>query len=76
LGWELVNSDASQGIVEATETTTWFGFKDDIVVRIKDEGSQRFVDIRSKSRIGRSDLGKNAERIHTFVDELNAVLAK
>ena len=76
LGWELVNTDASQGIVEATETTTWFGFKDDIVVRIKDEGSQRFVDIRSKSRIGRSDLGKNAERIHTFVDELNAVLAK
>lgn len=46
------------------------------MVRIKDEGSQRFVDIRSKSRIGRSDLGKNAERIHTFVDELNAVLAK
>ena len=76
LGWELVNTDISKGIVEATETTAWFGFKDDVVVRINDEGSERFVDIRSKSRVGRSDLGKNAERIHTLIDELNAVLTK
>ena len=76
LGWELVNTDISKGIVEATETTAWFGFKDDVVVRINDEGSERFVDIRSKSRVGRSDLGKNAERIHTLINELNAVLTK
>jgi uncharacterized protein (DUF1499 family) len=75
LGWEIVNIDASQGIIEATDTTTWFGFKDDVVVRITDEGSQRFIDIRSKSRVGRSDLGTNAQRIHHLIDELNSLLA-
>ena len=75
LGWDLVSSNVNNGLVEATDTTTWFGFKDDVVVRIKDEGSQRIVDIRSKSRIGKSDLGKNAERINTLIAQLNAVLA-
>jgi len=76
LGWELVNSDVNNGIVEATDTTTWFGFKDDVVVRINDKGSKRVVDIRSKSRIGKSDLGKNAQRIKTLIDELNAVVVE
>jgi uncharacterized protein (DUF1499 family) len=76
LGWELVNIDADKGIIEATDTTAWFGFKDDVVVRIKDNDSERLVDIRSKSRVGGSDLGKNTERIHDFIDELASVLAK
>ena len=76
LGWELVNTNTELGIIEATDTSTWFGFKDDIVVRIKDEGTQRFVDIRSKSRVGISDLGKNAERIHALIDELNDIIEK
>lgn len=76
LGWELVNSDVNNGIVEATDTTIWFGFKDDVVVRINDKGSKRVVDIRSKSRIGKSDLGKNAQRIKTLIDELNAVVVQ
>lgn len=76
LGWELVNTDANKGIIEATDTTMWFGFKDDVVVRITDNGGERLVDIRSKSRVGGSDLGKNAERVGTFIDELNGVLGK
>jgi uncharacterized protein (DUF1499 family) len=76
LGWELVNTDADKGIVEATETTAWFGFKDDVVVRVTDNDSERLVDIRSKSRIGKSDLGKNAARIHALIDELDSVLSK
>lgn len=76
LGFAVVSENTATGIVEATDTTTWFGFKDDVVIRIKDEGSQRFVDIRSKSRVGRSDLGKNAERIHSIINELNSLLAK
>ena len=76
LGWELVNIDANKGIVEATDTTAWFGFKDDVVVRINDNGSERLVDIRSKSRVGGSDLGKNAARIHNFIEELDIILAK
>ena len=76
LGWELVNSDVNNGIVEATDTTTWFGFKDDVVVRINDKGSKRVVDIRNKSRIGKSHLGKNAQRIKTLIEELNAVVVE
>lgn len=76
LDWELVNTDTSAGIIEATDTTTWFGFKDDVVIRVIDNGNERLVDIRSKSRIGGSDLGKNAERIHDFIDELDEVLAE
>lgn len=76
LGFAVVSANTATGIVEATDTTTWFGFKDDVVIRIKDEGSQRFVDIRSKSRVGRSDLGKNAERIHSIINELNTLLEK
>lgn len=76
LGWELVNIDADKGIVEATDTTAWFGFKDDVVVRVTDNENERLVDIRSKSRIGGSDLGKNAARVHGFIKELDNVLAK
>ena len=76
LGWELVNTDADNGIIEATDTSTWFGFKDDVVIRVTDNNSERLVDIRSKSRVGKSDLGKNAARIHTLVDELDKVLGK
>src|SRR5690606_24076027 len=76
LGWQLVNIDADQGIIEATDRTMWFGFKDDVILRITDNGSKRLVDIRSKSRVGGSDLGKNAERIHGFIEELDSILAK
>ena len=76
LGWQLVNIDADQGIVEATDRTMWFGFKDDVIVRITDNGSRRLVDIRSKSRVEGSNLGKNAERIHGFIEELDSILTK
>ena len=61
MGWEIVASDAAAGRIEATDTTAWFGFKDDIVVRIRPEGEGSRVDVRSVSRVGLSDLGANAE---------------
>ena len=67
MGLELVNSDASQGIIEATETTAIWGFKDDMVVRITTLDGKTAVDVRSVSRIGRSDLGANAKRIEKFL---------
>nr|WP_299040555.1 DUF1499 domain-containing protein [uncultured Psychrobacter sp.] len=76
LGWQLVNTNASAGVIEATDSTMWFGFKDDIVVRVLDQGGERLVDIRSKSRMGKSDLGKNAERISLFIEELDKVLGE
>ncbi|WP_289000473.1 DUF1499 domain-containing protein [uncultured Psychrobacter sp.] len=71
---ELVVIDADTGIVEATNTTPWVGFQDDVVIRVADAGSKRLVDIRSKSRIGGSDLGKNAECIRRFIKELDKIL--
>lgn len=76
LKWNLVNTDPNSGLIEATDSTLWFGFKDDIVVRVEDKGRERLVDIRSKSRIGSSDLGKNAERISGFIEELDKVLGE
>jgi hypothetical protein len=70
-GWEIVASSRAEGRIEATDTTFWFGFKDDIVIRVASEetGGSR-LDIRSMSRVGKSDLGKNAERIRAFLAAL------
>lgn len=68
LGWEIVATDAADGRIEATATTFWFGFKDDVVIRIAEDGGNTQLDIRSKSRVGRSDVGANAARIRKFVE--------
>lgn len=66
LGWEIANEDAGLGIVEAVDTTFWFGFKDDIVIRVRSTDDGSVVDLRSVSRVGLVDLGVNAERIREF----------
>lgn len=72
MGWEKVASVPEEGRIEATATTRWFGFRDDVVIRIEDDLSQGVqVDIRSKSRVGRSDIGTNAARIRAFTERLN-----
>lgn len=68
LGWEIVSGDLQAGIIEAVDTTRFFRFKDDIVIRIRENPGGSRVDLRSRSRIGRSDLGKNAKRILAFAD--------
>ena len=71
MGWEIVASDAPAGRIEATDTTTWFGFKDDIIVRVRPEasGGSR-VDVRSVSRLGESDVGANAKRVRKYLAKL------
>lgn len=69
-GWEIVAADSSAGRIEATDTTRWFGFKDDIVIRITPQGDGSRIDLRSVSRVGRSDAGTNARRIREFIGEL------
>ena len=67
LGWAVVDERRADGIIEATDTTFWFGFQDDIVIRIRpSEGGGSVIDMRSLSRVGGSDLGKNAQRIRDF----------
>lgn len=75
MGWQLVASDLAEGRIEATDTTFWFGFKDDVVIRLTREADRVHVDVRSKSRVGRSDVGKNADRIDTFLQQVRKALA-
>ncbi len=74
MGLEVVNVDADAGRLEATATTFWFGFKDDVVVRVQDGRDGSEVDVRSVSRVGVSDLGANAARISEFLALLQARL--
>lgn len=70
LGWEVVASDAAAGRIEATDTTRFFGFKDDVVIRVRAEGEGSRIDVRSVSRVGLSDIGANAARVRRFLDEV------
>jgi uncharacterized protein (DUF1499 family) len=70
-GWDLVNVSAETWRIEATDTTTFFGFKDDIAVRLTPIGSRTVVDVRSVSRVGRGDAGTNARRIREYLAALS-----
>lgn len=70
LGWEVVASDNATGRIEATDTSAWFGFKDDVVIRIRPHSSGSRIDVRSVSRVGQGDIGANAERIRKFMGKL------
>jgi len=67
LGWRIVAAAPAEGRLEASDTTRWFGFTDDIVVRVRAAPQGSLIDVRSASRVGRSDLGANARRIRAFL---------
>lgn len=70
MGWEIVDSNQEQGRIEATDTTLWFGFKDDIVVRVTPDREGSRIDVRSVSRVGKSDVGTNARRIQAYLRKI------
>ena len=72
MGWDIVAADAAAGRIEATDTTRWFGFKDDVVIRVEPDGNGAGsrVDVRSLSRVGGSDVGTNAKRIRAYLSKL------
>jgi uncharacterized protein (DUF1499 family) len=70
MGWELVAADATAGRIEATDTTFWFGFKDDVVIRVRPADGGSRVDVRSLSRVGVGDAGTNAKRIRAYLGSL------
>jgi len=73
-GWTIVSegADVSDGMIqiEATETSTWFGFEDDVAIRVQDTGAGSRIDIRSTSRVGLSDIGANSKRVSSLLVEL------
>ena len=75
LGWQIAASVPADGRIEATSVSEWFGFKDDIVIRVMASGSGSKLDIRSASRVGVTDLGANADHIRAFMAKLNAPAA-
>jgi len=70
MGWSVAAADQARGIIEATDTTSWFGFKDDVVIRVKPSALGSKIDVRSTSRVGKSDTGTNAARIRDFLEEM------
>jgi uncharacterized protein (DUF1499 family) len=67
MGWEIIASDPLSGRIEGTDTTYWFGFKDDVVIRVAPAPNGSRVDVRSLSRVGLSDVGTNAARIRKYL---------
>ncbi len=71
MGWEIVTSSKDTGIIEATDRSFWYGFTDDVAIRIgAADGGGTLVDMRSVSCVGRSDIGVNAKRIRQFRNKL------
>ncbi len=71
MSWQIVDADKKEMRIEATDTTFWFGFKDDIVVRITPLDKKSRIDVRSESRVGLSDVGTNAMRIRKYFRQLS-----
>lgn len=72
LGWTVVEVADDAGRLEATQESRGFRFVDDVVVRGRSTDAGTLVDVRSKSRDGKGDLGKNAERIREFMGKMAA----
>jgi uncharacterized protein (DUF1499 family) len=74
MGLNIVDAVPAEGRIEAVDTSLLYGFKDDVVVRIQEAAGATRVDVRSMSRVGKSDLGMNAKRIRTFLARLRSNL--
>lgn len=79
-GWDIVtediNPESETGVYEATHTSGWFGFKDDVAIHVlSGPDGTSIVDMRSVSRVGLSDLGANAKRVGNFLQDLRRVTA-
>ncbi|MDQ2962138.1 MAG: DUF1499 domain-containing protein [Pseudomonadota bacterium] len=72
VGWQIVAAVPGEWRIEATDTTIWFGFKDDIVIRVTPTAGGSLIDVRSVSRLGEGDLGKNAARIRAYLRRLQS----
>lgn len=72
-GWTVVTADPAAGVIQATAETFWFGFKDDLAIRVRPAraGAGSLIDVRSTSRVGLSDLGTNAARIRAYLADIS-----
>jgi uncharacterized protein (DUF1499 family) len=73
-GWTVVDADPASGRIEANETSRWFRFTDDVVIRVAPDGAGSRIDVRSVSRLGRSDFGVNAALVRAYTAALSAAV--
>ena len=69
-GWTITASDPQAGRIEASQASFWFGFVDDVVIRVEADGAGSRIDMRSLSRQGVGDLGVNARRVRAYLAAL------
>lgn len=74
MGWTVSAKEEGEGRIEASDRTRWFGFTDDIVIRVEADAAGSRIDIRSQSRLGRGDFGANARRVRAYLAALKAAL--
>ncbi len=70
--WEVTVSEAGRLHLEAVVTTPLLKFKDDVAIEVRPTSSGSTLHMRSKSRVGRGDLGTNAARIRDFLDRITS----
>lgn len=68
--WSIAAADSAAGRIEATATTPWFGFVDDIIIRVTPDPTGSRIDVRSASRTTDTDGGRNAARVRTYLARL------
>ncbi len=68
--WTIVEAEMGELRIEAYHKLPWFGFIDDVVVRVDTADTGSRIDVRSVSRVGRGDLGVNAERIRDYLNRI------
>lgn len=76
MGWEIIDVSRADGRIEASDRTFWYGFVDDVVIRVMPASGISRVDVRSKSRVGKSDVGANAERVRAYLERLREEAAR
>jgi uncharacterized protein (DUF1499 family) len=78
--WRVVVDRAPQagrreGQIEAVARTPIMGFRDDVVVRIRPDREGARIDVRSASRYGKHDLGANASRIRSLLEDIDDMVS-
>jgi uncharacterized protein (DUF1499 family) len=79
--WHVVDARPPQataprdGLIEAIARTPILGFRDDVAIRVRSTQEGARIDIRSASRYGRHDLGTNAQRVRSLIEDIDALLA-
>jgi uncharacterized protein (DUF1499 family) len=79
--WHVVDARPPQGtaprdgLIEAIARTPILGFRDDVAVRVRATHEGARIDVRSASRYGRHDLGTNAARVRSLIEDIDDVLA-